>query len=254
MTGRAHLLLLRECLYSYGRVARKTPKLVILNDGSLQDSEVIQALDFWPSEIEVWTDHHVFTRLAKTSLHDSLRQLAQAHPLGLKLSFILASSMEGRQLFTDSDILWFRDPMDMIENWSCPEGLAIGIEEGCSLNESLAKKYAQELFTATGPNSGLVWSVRDLTTIPALREILETACEKPTHEFNEQTVLGILVSKYGRWLPSSVCLTAFDDAFKFNHCRVWDNGYAARHYVRFMRHQFFRDAISRDGGWFPPFG
>jgi hypothetical protein len=40
-----------------------------------------------------------------------------------------------------------------------------------------------------------------------------------------------------------MCLVEFDDAFAFRSRQPGKEGFHSRHYVRFMRHQFYRDAL-----------
>jgi hypothetical protein len=241
MAGKSQLSLLRESLYSFGRLASLTPPLTILSDGTLDPSDFIAALSFWPDAIEVLNPNQVID-----SIPEKIRILLEpllAHPLGMKLAGVIALSAQGPLFFCDSDILWFSDPVHLLNQSFRKFSIAVTLEEGCSMNRRLAEKYAPELLSKSSANSGCILTNYDLSSEPLLPELLLLASENCENEFNEQTILGILSKLKGGFLAKELCLVAYNDAFDFRNRRAWRENYTSRHYVRFMRHQFYRDAL-----------
>jgi hypothetical protein len=242
MGGKNHLSLLRESLHSFARNASEIPPLTIISDGSLNPRDFIAALSFWHATIEVLMPSEVINSIPLEIL-THLDPLVQANPLGLKLAGVIALSARGPMFFSDSDILWFADPVPLISKSINDFKIAVPQEEGASVNIELARKYAPELLNAPSVNSGCILTNYDLSTEPLLPELLEEAEKNSDNEFNEQTIFGILSSLRGGGLPKELCLTSFTDAFHINRRKPWKQGFASRHYVRFMRHQFYRDIL-----------
>lgn len=244
MGGRNHLSLLRESLHSFARNASEIPPLTIISDGSLKPNDIIEALSFWPASVEVLMPSDVFNSIA-SEIEMFLKPLVKANPLGLKLAGVIALSSRGPMFFSDSDILWFSDPINILNQAFNKFRISITREEGCSVNCDLARKYAPELLNKPSANSGCILISQDLNNESLLLELLRDANHKLGDEFNEQTILGILTFlKGGGFLPNELCLVHFDDAFYLRPKKPWNDGYCSRHYVRFMRHQFYRDALN----------
>lgn len=249
MTGRKHLLLLRESLYSFLQISSRLPALEVLNDGSLQNEEIIQALSFWPELPMIFQPDQIISELQDHPAFPLLRTLVDSHILGLKLAFILCRSKNGNQFFVDSDILWFRDPAEHLEGLNLDYPIAIGREDAVSVNKSLASSFCPSLLELPGPNSGCVWSTINLLESEYLHQVLEESIECPDEVYNEQTILAILTRFYGRWLPEYICDTSFSDRFAIARPRPSSRPYCSRHYVSILRHLFYLDVITSSGGW-----
>lgn len=251
MTGQNHLLLMRESLFSFQRVAKEIPPLQILNDGTATNDEIKKAVRFWGAECVVTGQESLWKALRQCDFYQSLRSIAQAHPLGLKLALLIAKSLDGPHFFTDADILWFRDPLPFVREYLPGVPIAITQERGNSINDVLAKRFCPELGMIPGPNSGCVWINGDLTHMSLLGPMLQLAAETPGFEFNEQTILGILSKRFGVWLPEKFCHVPLDGELFRRTTWAFKKSHFACHYVRFMRDHFFRDALQLDGGWVP---
>jgi hypothetical protein len=243
MTGANHLLLLRESLYSYCKVATQLPELEILNDGSLDALDISNALAFWPIPFNILTQADVNADLKGDSALPFLDQLAMASPLGLKLSFILARSKYGPRLFADSDILWRADPLPLLQHDLNECAIAIGREDALSINHDLASSFAPFIIQVPGPNSGCVWSQIDIKELDKLLPTLRASLSNIDNTFNEQTILAILSACHGRFLPDNLCATYFSDRFKLIRRNHSSQTYYARHYVNILRHLFYIDVV-----------
>ncbi len=244
MGGKNHLSLLRESLHSFARNASEIPPLTIISDGSLEPTDFNESLSFWPGSIQVMMPEEVMEPL-DLSIRDPLKLLVASNPLGLKLSAIIALSARGSMLFMDLDILWFSDMIPLLKNEIEKYQIATALEENSNVNMNLAQKYAPELLSIPSVNTGCVITNCDISTLEPLKEVLLYVQNSSDLEnrINEQTIIGILATRNGGFLDSKLLLTHFNDAFFINNRRPWKEGYHARHYVAFMRHQFYRDAI-----------
>jgi hypothetical protein len=241
MASRAHWLLLRESLISLHRTWAKLPELAVVSDGSWTKAEFAGTYDFWPESIRVFSPEEILGPLTIQG-ETQLVEIARRHPLGLKLASIVLLCQKRPSLFVDSDILWFSDPGAVLTGLRESDGPAATVEAGASFNETLARKFCPQILNPPGINTGCVWLRGRLCEPCLLRRILDAALEQPAHEFNEQTIIAIAVKLAGRNLPRELCLIEFDDAFTLHQRKPEREGYHSRHYVRFMRHQFYRDA------------
>ena len=48
---------------------------------------------------------------------------------------------------------------------------------------------------------------------------------------------------HGEFFPEKLSLVEFDDVDRFRSRNMNDEGYCSRHYVNWMRHLFYRDAL-----------
>ncbi len=241
MTGRAHWLLLRESLVALHRSWQTLPQLIVVSDGSWQAEEFNAAFDFWPEPIQVMMPEDIIAPLTRARQTD-LVELARQHPLGLKLAAIISQARQHEILFVDSDILWFADPSQILAGLKGLGGPSVTVENGCSYNEELLKLHAPEALAKPGINTGCVHLDGELCEREFLAAMLATALQQPKHNFNEQSIIAAAVQKHGRRLPPEFCLVDFADARTWKRRKPWREGFYARHYVNFMRHQFHRDA------------
>jgi len=243
MAGFNQIYLMRETLYSFLRNASLMPKIIVISDGSLISSEIRDILSFWPSEVEVIMPSDIISFISP-KIRVLVEPLIKAHPLGIKLAGVIALSQKGPLFFTDSDILWFADPIPTLVNCFTDFKIAVTTELGCSINKTLAKKYAPCLLNSPSANSGCIITNYDMSTDLLLTELLIEASNDLKNRFNEQTIFGILSQiRSGGFLPSKLCLVEFDDAFCYKYRNPTQENYISRHYVSYMRHQFYRDAL-----------
>jgi len=59
----------------------------------------------------------------------------------------------------------------------------------------------------------------------------------------EQTIIATAVHRGAGLLPTKINLVEFDDINRFCHRNMRSEGYYSRHYVNWMRHLFYRDAL-----------
>jgi hypothetical protein len=241
MVGRKHWLLLRESLVSLNRCWVNIPRLTIVSDGSWEKAEFLGYFGFWSGPIEILMPSEIIGPLTAGGA-GKLVQLANQHPLGLKLAAIVYLAQKEQILFVDSDILWFSDPESFLAKFRDCVGPATGIETGGSFNRDLIQKHCPEVISSFPyVNTGCVYLKGELCPCDLLESMLTTALEQPENYFNEQSIIAVAVQRVGRRFPSNFCLVDFDALAL--HRNPWRKGYYACHYVHWMRHQFYRDAF-----------
>jgi Nucleotide-diphospho-sugar transferase len=241
MAGRSHWLLLRESLVSLHHAWHSIPKLTVVSDGSWTRNDFEKTFDFWPNAIRVLMPEEILEPLGRAG-QEPLVKLAKAHPLGLKLAAIVFQARESEMLFVDSDILWFSDPAEILLQFKESPGPGVAVETGSSYNEELVRQFCPEGLPAPGINTGCVCLNGELCEKELFEKLLATALKNPGHVFNEQSIIALAAQKNGRRLPAKFCLVDYDDAHTVKRRQPWREGFHSRHYVNWMRHQFYRDA------------
>ena len=242
MAGRAHLLQLRESLVSLVRCWSAVPAVTLLSDGTWSEVDGRKWFDWWPNDFVVRTPETVRSNL-KSHGHAKLAKFTQTHPLSLKLGFIVNEALCRKSFFVDSDILWLKDPVEKLRQHTWEAGVAASVEPGGSFNRDLALKVCPSVLEPPFTNTGFVLLCGELFgNRSKLDETLEMISDAG-HEFNEQTVIAIAVRQNGQSLSKDFLINEFEAPFDLwpKHLRG-QSGYA-RHYVRFMRHLLYRDAL-----------
>jgi len=76
-----------------------------------------------------------------------------------------------------------------------------------------------------------------------LRSMVQEASLHPLDSSCQQTIIASAVKIGGELLPEKLCLVEFDDVHRFRSRNMKTEGYCSRHYVHWMRHVLYRDAL-----------
>jgi hypothetical protein len=76
-----------------------------------------------------------------------------------------------------------------------------------------------------------------------LRIMARDALRDPKDSSCEQTIIATAVKLGGEFFPEKLSLVEFDDVHRFRSRNMIDEGYYSRHYVNWMRHLIYRDAL-----------
>jgi hypothetical protein len=69
------------------------------------------------------------------------------------------------------------------------------------------------------------------------------ALSDPKDSSCEQTIIATAIKLGGEFFPERLSLVEFDDVHRFRSRNMNDEGYCSRHYVNWMRHLLYRDAL-----------
>lgn len=234
--------MLRENLWSLYRSSSSLPKLTVVSDGSWRLEEFVEVFAWWPTPINVLPRDEV-CQAASSAGFPELAQYARESPYGLKLSAIVTQAMEQPVVFVDADILWFRDPTLLLGDstlWEKPRALR---ESNCYQSREMALHYCAQVLEPPFVNSGIVALHGELMAPELLGSMVQQALLQPQDSRCEQTIFATAVKRGGQLFPDKLCFVGFDDAYRFRSRDVKNEGYYSRHYVNWMRHVLYRDAL-----------
>jgi hypothetical protein len=146
-------------------------------------------------------------------------------------------------LFVDADILWFEDPLLLLgepTSWAKPRALR---ESNCHQRREMALRHCAQVLEPPFVNSGIVALHGELMPPDLLRSMVLEALPYPQDSSCEQTIIAAAVKLGGELFPEKLSLVEFDDVHKFRSRNMKTEGYYSRHYVHWMRHMLYRDAV-----------
>jgi hypothetical protein len=241
--GRSHWPLLRESLFSLHRSWSSLPKVIVVSDGGWAADEFAEVFGWWPAPIRVLAREEVCTAAVSAGFPE-LAEYAHEIPYGLKLAAIVTQGREQPILFVDADVLWFGDPALLFgdpASWDKPRALQ---ESNCHQREDMALRHCAQVLQPPFVNSGIVAIKGDLMARELLRSIVQDALVDPQDSRCEQTIIATSVKLRGELFPDKLCLVQFDDVHRLRTRNAKLEGYYSRHYVNWMRHLFYRDALT----------
>jgi hypothetical protein len=190
----------------------------------------------------VLTRQQICEAASSTGLPE-LADYARESPYGLKLAAIVIEAKKQSVLFVDADILWFEDPLLLLgepASWTRPRGLR---ESNCHQRREMALRHCPSVLEPPFVNSGVVALHGELMAPKLLRSMAQEALPFPQDSSCEQTIIASAVKIRGELFPEELCLVEFDDVFRFRSRTMKTEGYYSRHYVHWMRHVLYRDAL-----------
>jgi len=218
------------------------PKITVVSDDWWKADEFAEVFAWWSTPITVLTRQEV-CQAASSAGFPELANYAQESLYGLKLAAIVTQAKKQPVLFVDADILWFRDPASLLSDpvlWDKPRALR---ENNCHQRREMALRHCPQVLEPPFVNSGIVALHGELMAPELLRRMVQEALPNPQDSSCEQTIIATAVKIDGELLPEKLSLVEFDDVNKFRRRDMWDEGYYSRHYVNWMRHMFYRDAL-----------
>jgi hypothetical protein len=242
MCDRAHWLMLRESLFSLHRSWTLFPEITVVSDGTWTASEFADVFAWWPAPITVLTQQQICEAAWSADLPE-LADYARESPYGLKLAAIVIEARKQPVLFVDADILWFGDPLLLLGEptlWTKPRGLR---ESNCHQRREMALRHCAQVLEPPFVNSGIVALHGELMPPDLMRSMAQEALPFPQDSSCEQTIVAAAVKLGGEFFPEKLSFVEFDDVHRFRSRNMKTEGYYSRHYVHWMRHMLYRDAL-----------
>ncbi len=240
--SRTHWLMLRESMFSLYRSWKKLPTITVVSDGSWSAADFYPVFSWWPGKINVLSREHIIAQAHAAGVRE-LAQYAEASAWGLKVASIVLLARWEPVLFVDADILWFADPADLFgptDFWAKPRGVR---ESTCYQHRDLALRFCPEVLEPPFVNGGILALHGEFLPEGILRAMVHEALADPKDGAFEQTIIASAVHRGAGLLPGEISLVEFDDIDRFRHRNMRREGYYSRHYVNWMRHLFYRDAL-----------
>lgn len=242
MCDRAHWLMLRESLFSLYSSWTLLPEITVVSDGTWTAIEFADVFAWWPAPITVLTGQQICDA-ASSAAFPELADYARESPYGLKVAAIVIEARKQPVLFVDADILWFADPLFLLGEpalWARPRGLR---ESNCHQRREMALRHCASVLEPPFVNSGIVALHGELMAPKVLRSMAQEALPFPQDSSCEQTIIASAVKIGGELFPEKLSLVEFDDVHRFRSRNMKTEGYYSRHYVHWMRHVLYRDAL-----------
>ena len=242
IVGRNHWLLLRESLFSLYRSWKQLPSVTVVSDGTWSATDFQPVFSWWPGKLEILSREEIISDAGAAGERE-LEQYAQASAWGLKLASIVLLARREPVLFVDADILWFADPADLFgpaDLWSKPRGVG---EIHCYQNRDLALRFCPKVLEPPFVNGSILALHGEFLPPDMLRAMVHEALADPKDGTFEQTIIASAVHNGAGLLPRKTSLVAFDDIDRFRYRNMRREGFYSRHYVNWMRHLFYRDAL-----------
>jgi hypothetical protein len=242
MCDRPHWLMLRESLFSLYCSWALLPEIAVVSDGSWTASEFADVFAWWPAPITVLARQQICEAASHAGFPE-LADYAREGPCGLKLAAIVIEARKQPMLFVDADILWFADPRQLLgepTSWTKPRGLR---ESNCHQRREMALRHCARVLEPPFVNSGIVALHGELMPPDLLRSMVQEALPYPRDSSCEQTIIASAVKIGGELFPEKLSLVEFDDVYRFRSRNMKTEGYYSRHYVHWMRHVLYRDAL-----------
>ena len=242
IAGHTHWLMLRESMFSLYLSWKKLPTISVVSDGSWSAADFYSVFCWWPGKINVLSREHIIAQ-AHAAGERELAQYAEASAWGLKLASIVLLARREPVLFVDADILWFADPTDLLglsDLWAKPRGVS---EIHCYQHREMALRFCPKVLEPPFVNGGILALHGEFLTAEILRAMVCEALADPKDGAFEQTIIATAVHNGAGLMPPETSLVAFDDIYRLRHRNMRGEGYYSRHYVYWMRHLFYRDAL-----------
>ena len=246
LCGDKQISMLTLCLKSIAKNFQLLPKVYVFTDENLDRDVCKTRLNSIPHlEIVVISkqeciDYHI------NNAQSNLVKFATNNPMGLKLAAIMQILDQNQPvLYTDTDVLWYDEPGQMIEQALSKEGFEIAMSEDFQPaydDELISQTNLSGLYEAPYFCAGiLLMKPLSIKRRSMMNDLIALAQERSNH-FTEQTILsGLNKAGNNTILGRNTILIRLDDRLNITAKRL--PGILARHYIGPVRHLFWRDAL-----------
>lgn len=213
------------------------PKFKIYSDGTISPGEIKRKLAWLGPAVEVADVESCYDELTLPD-EDHFKSFAERHVMGKKLLVILCNARKHPILWSDSDVLWFRDFSRSLHPQLC---LKMSRDYQPSYSPAFYDKYS-ELSAPPYLCAGFLFLAGDLSKKVDLFDMVNVAIERPDH-FSEQTIIARAAKllRSENWSAEEIaCFESDKDSLIPDY---WSRPWIARHYVGPVRHLFWRDAL-----------
>lgn len=232
---------LNAAIYSVYKTWKQLPNIIILTDGT--PAAVIQKkLIQWPKKVEIipWeTSASYYRDKGNTDLYN----YAANELWGKKFVGILYCAEKGKVLYSDTDVLWYKDPIDLIKDQNSPF-IQMSQEAGEHAYSipMLDELKENDLLHKEPLNAGVIYVNGDFSSFPKWTSFCSFLAQKPDFR-TEQTGFAILTHYFGTpWDTKQVVLQIDDKTeLTLKKYKQYYKTMCARHYVDTKPWLFWRD-------------
>ena len=232
--------LLNASLFSVYKKWKYLPKITIISDGT-PIGDIKSKLTYWPKEVNIinWQECAAYYN---NKNNKALYNYACKDVWGKKFVSVLYCAEQGNILYSDTDVLWFKDPTPILNGATMPY-MKMCPDIDFYYTEPMIKQLSeQKVYSKLPMNAGLIHA----TGAFSVYENWEPLCnylETKSDNRSEQTAFAILANAYGGvWSLKDIMLT-IDDISEVLPKRNKYKDIFARHYVNTKSWLFWRDYL-----------
>ncbi len=244
--GANSLDMVKTSLYSFLKNSDVKPsKVVIVSDGTW-DFKMGKKIfsDFKvPLSFESWT---MAAEYYKQKNNEDLYTWAHKQIWGKKIAAILKHAESSLVLFSDSDVLWYKNPIT-VNDYSKGYVLKISQDNSHNYDSELIKEMnADFLYQSPPVNCGIVLIKGDMFALSKTISQAITIESKTPGSFSEQTLLALIVQEFGEvWPEEEITTTIADILSPIFKISQYPPTLKARHYVWNLKWLYWRDVITK---------
>lgn len=242
LTGRDDWQLCAWMLASWFHYTKKSWNVAIHDDGTLPNEAGVFFQRAFPHARILWREEANIRMAKKLANYPLCFDYRERHPLALKIFDFASENESDRFIMLDSDVLFFRPPLEMLE-WVSSGARDCWFNadaEEATLVSSAEAESALGIKLWARVNSGIGLIVRDTIDFDLCeRALRETTLSKGHIWRREQTLYALCASRNGGGglLPAKYEVSLGRNAVS--------KELVARHYVGAVRDRYFAEGIKR---------
>lgn len=217
------------------------PEVVIISDGTDKNIFVASMIN-WPEKIDIidWT---VCADYFKEKGNGQLYNYANNELWGKKLVGIFYCFEHWNTLYTDTDVLWFKDPTNTIPDLNA-DSTSIKMSQDVEnyFSDKMIEEVCDNTIKMTPLNAGVIYGHGDFSKFEMWNKLCNYLEKYPDNR-TEQTTFAILTTNFGScWNMDQIYIGLND--FTILPCnKELYKRIIARHYVNYKSWLFWRDYI-----------
>lgn len=234
---------LNASLFSIYKNWATIPKIIIVTDGTPVDL-VRKKMIKWPKDVKIisWTEcSNYYKEKGEFNLH----KYASRDLWGKKLLAILYCAEKEDVLYSDTDVLWFKDPSNSITNISTMPFMKMCQDVEYCYSDDLNKELKDEKLFINAPlNAGVIFAKGSFEGYPHWEKLCKYLADYPDNR-SEQTTFALLTNYFGNsWSKDELMLEVDDmNEIKLNLYKERYKKIYGRHYVSTKSWLFWRDYL-----------
>lgn len=239
--GKREVDYLNASLISVYKNWDRIPEVMIVTDGT-EPGLIQRKLIKWPVKLEIITWKDCAAYFEKTG-NTQLASYAAKELWGKKFVSVLYCSHHFPSLYTDSDILWFRDPGHI--DTSIKPLIKMSQDIGFFYSEQMLEALQEKKCLETTPFcAGLIYTNGEFSSFPKWKELCNYLYTLPDHR-TEQTSFAIFNNYFNQdqYYSNKDILIRIDDTYSLKYTLKDNPDIKARHYVSVKHTTYWRDFL-----------
>jgi len=246
--GETGIPYLNKSLLSIYKSWKTLPEILIFTDGAVPE-KILKNIVNWPKKIniKIWEEAANYYKLKG---NQQLYNYAVNEIWGKKFVSVLYASEKFRILYSDTDVLWFKEPEIKTDELNKCSSMKMMLDiKHCYDEKFIAQlQIKEEMYTNKPLNAGVIYASGDFSNFPKWKDLcnyLYNNNEPHLTNRHEQTSFAILNNYFGsEWSKNEIFLEV-DDINEFYPLKYKKEykSFFARHYVNTKSWLFWRDYL-----------